>query len=132
MSRGVPLPDLNRGEVYGCWVVVRSSSPLHRRRRYLVRSLCCSRETVTTINNILRRNKSCVHCKGNGRVKRVKTPAEIQAAKQAKAAWLKRRRAKALAEGKCGSCRKEPVKPGCRACIECLNAREDRREAAGA
>lgn len=66
-----PKPELARGEVAGCWAVVRLSTPDgHGRRRYLCKSTCCGRERVLRDDYVRRAKHVCVHCKGNGQAAR--------------------------------------------------------------
>lgn len=63
-------PLLKRGEVYGCWVVMREASPLYGAKRWMCRASCCGREIAKQHSDILRRVFACIHCKGNGKAER--------------------------------------------------------------
>ena len=67
MPRGVPRPELKRGQVFGNWTVLRESWKKGGQRRYLVRATCCGREVIKFLADILRCSKACVHCKGDGK-----------------------------------------------------------------
>jgi hypothetical protein len=63
-------PLLNRGEVYGCWTVMRETSPLYGAKRWMCRASCCGKETAKQHSDILRRVFACIACKGNGKAPR--------------------------------------------------------------
>lgn len=51
---GIPAPPLKRGDTFGCWVVVRASTPdAHGRARYLCRTTCCGQERVRPRHTIV-------------------------------------------------------------------------------
>lgn len=56
------IPDAQRGEVYGCWMVLRDSFPLAGHRRYYARALCCMREQAISLGALVRRPEKCNHC----------------------------------------------------------------------
>lgn len=66
-DRGKPLA---RGEVFGCWTIVRESVPDRRGARYLCRAICCGGERVMALRNLKKAATAatgkCVHCKGGG------------------------------------------------------------------
>jgi len=65
LSRPAPIPDPARGQVFGCFVVVRESYPQHGTRFLYVRALCCQREKRVDIRVLVRSiNTSCTHCRG--------------------------------------------------------------------
>ena len=60
-----PLPQ--RGEVYGCWTVLRETRMVHKCRAFVCRASCCGAEVIKQHSDILRATPTCVHCKGNGK-----------------------------------------------------------------
>lgn len=67
---GAVAKERQPGEAYGCWVIVRPSSPdRHGRKRYMCRSTCCGENRVMRGDYLRRAAKRCMHCKGNGQQK---------------------------------------------------------------
>lgn len=63
MPCGKPSEPLVRGTAYGCWTVMRQSSPDSRgRERWAVRATCCGREDVMSRDNVLRSVPACTKC----------------------------------------------------------------------
>ena len=61
-------PPLNRGEVYGCWTVLRETTRGPAGQvRYMCRASCCGREVAKPHSDILRMSQRCLLCKGDGK-----------------------------------------------------------------
>lgn len=60
-------PEPRRGEVYGAFTVLREAPRKHGARRFTVRAICCGREMVKQHSDLLRRSRTCVSCKSNGK-----------------------------------------------------------------
>jgi hypothetical protein len=57
------LRDLQRGEVYGCSVIKRISSPRSGNPRYLVTETCCGREVTRDYCTLMQMRTHCTHCR---------------------------------------------------------------------
>lgn len=65
MPRGKRLPELEKGQQFGCWIVVRQAGvDVHGRRRYLARPTCCGRERVREQHNLMNSTDVCRACSG--------------------------------------------------------------------